>query len=214
MRGLSHQNVLRLLEVMATRSEIYLVTCRKEAEARATARGAGGRRHAAGVGAGAGAGVGSSAGAAGRGRAPARGPPRGGAGSAARRGVCKEAEARVTARGTGDGEGRGRPRVRRGHGAGSARAAGWWVARGPQGQSGPVDHILSSPRCATVTLAVWRTADIKPQNLLLAHDDALKLSDFGLAALTEQRGHDGHLCTACGTLAYAVLFINGSETFS
>ncbi|OAY68573.1 CBL-interacting serine/threonine-protein kinase 15 [Ananas comosus] len=52
------------------------------------------------------------------------------------------------------------------------------------------------------------------ENLLLARDGALKLSDFGLAALAEQRGRDGRLRTACGTLAYAVLFINGSETFS
>ncbi|OAY63041.1 CBL-interacting protein kinase 4 [Ananas comosus] len=56
--------------------------------------------------------------------------------------------------------------------------------------------------------------DIKLQNLLLARDGALKLSDFGLAALAEQCGRDGRLRTACGTLAYAVLFINGSETFS
>nr|CAD1829759.1 unnamed protein product [Ananas comosus var. bracteatus] len=56
--------------------------------------------------------------------------------------------------------------------------------------------------------------DVKPQNLLLARDGALKLYDFGLAALAEQRGRDGRLRTACGTLAYVVLFINGSETFS
>ncbi|XP_020103486.1 CBL-interacting serine/threonine-protein kinase 15-like [Ananas comosus] len=56
--------------------------------------------------------------------------------------------------------------------------------------------------------------DVKPQNLLLARDGVLKLSDFGLAALAEQRGRDGRLRTACGTPAYAVLFINGSETFS
>nr|CAD1834964.1 unnamed protein product [Ananas comosus var. bracteatus] len=49
MRGFSHPNVLWLLEVMATRSKIYLVTCREEAEARATARGAGGSGHAAGT---------------------------------------------------------------------------------------------------------------------------------------------------------------------
>nr|CAD1841701.1 unnamed protein product [Ananas comosus var. bracteatus] len=45
--------------------------------------------------------------------------------------------------------------------------------------------------------------DVKPQNLLLARDGALKLSDFGLAALAEQRGRDGRLHTACGTPAYA-----------
>nr|CAD1824923.1 unnamed protein product [Ananas comosus var. bracteatus] len=56
--------------------------------------------------------------------------------------------------------------------------------------------------------------DFKPQNLPLARDGALKLSDFGLAALAEQRGRYGRLRTACGTPAYAVLFINGSEIFS
>nr|CAD1827214.1 unnamed protein product [Ananas comosus var. bracteatus] len=55
--------------------------------------------------------------------------------------------------------------------------------------------------------------NVKPQNLLLARDGVLKLFDFGLAALAEQRGRDGRLRTACGTPAYAVLFINGSETF-
>ncbi|OAY81057.1 CBL-interacting protein kinase 4, partial [Ananas comosus] len=48
--------------------------------------------------------------------------------------------------------------------------------------------------------------DVKPQNLLLARDGALKLSDFGLAALAEQRGRDGRLRTACGTLVYALPF--------
>ncbi|OAY67726.1 CBL-interacting serine/threonine-protein kinase 4, partial [Ananas comosus] len=46
--------------------------------------------------------------------------------------------------------------------------------------------------------------DVKPQNLLLARDGTLKLSDFGLAALAEQRGRDGRLRTACGTPAYAL----------
>nr|CAD1839637.1 unnamed protein product [Ananas comosus var. bracteatus] len=128
MRELSHPNVLRLLEVMATRSKIYLVTCREEAEARATARGAGGRGHGAGVGAGASTGI--------------------------------------------------------------VAALRYCHARG-------VAH-----------------CDVKPQNLLLARDGALKLSDFELAALAKQRSRDGRLRTVCRTPAYAVLFINGSETFS
>ncbi|OAY65541.1 hypothetical protein ACMD2_20199 [Ananas comosus] len=37
--------------------------------------------------------------------------------------------------------------------------------------------------------------DVKPQNLLLARDVALKLFDFGLAALVEQRGRDRRLRT-------------------
>nr|CAD1827611.1 unnamed protein product [Ananas comosus var. bracteatus] len=45
--------------------------------------------------------------------------------------------------------------------------------------------------------------DVKPQNLHLAFGGGLKLSDFGLAALTEQRGRDGRLRTACGTPSYA-----------
>ncbi|OAY74413.1 CBL-interacting protein kinase 4 [Ananas comosus] len=155
MRGLSHLNVLRLLEVMATRSKIYLVTCREEAEARATARAraaagstrarrGGGRRHRREGG--------LQRWRRGRGRAPAMGGPGGCAGSTARRGVCEEAEARATTGGADDSAGRRRPR-----------------------------------------------------NLLLACDGVLKLSDFGIATLAEQRGRDGRLRTACGTPAYAML---------
>ncbi|XP_010274219.1 PREDICTED: CBL-interacting serine/threonine-protein kinase 4-like [Nelumbo nucifera] len=43
--------------------------------------------------------------------------------------------------------------------------------------------------------------DIKPQNLLLDHEDNLKVSDFGLSALSE-RLNNGLLHTACGTPAY------------
>nr|CAD1830035.1 unnamed protein product [Ananas comosus var. bracteatus] len=179
MRGLSHPNVLRLLEVMATRSKIYLVTCREEAEARATARGAGGCGHAAGtapgVGVGGSAGVGSSAGAGAR-----AGAGEGRTGGAARGARHDAGSCRRPRRGRR--RGRGRPRI--------VAALRYCHARG-------VAH-----------------RDVKPQNLLLARDGALKLSDFGLAALAEQRGRDGRLRTACGTPAYAVLFINGSETFS
>ncbi|VVA98616.1 unnamed protein product [Arabis nemorensis] len=44
--------------------------------------------------------------------------------------------------------------------------------------------------------------DVKPQNLLLDKQDNLKLSDFGLSALSEHRGIDGLLHTACGTPAF------------
>ncbi|XP_075478308.1 CBL-interacting serine/threonine-protein kinase 7-like [Primulina tabacum] len=43
--------------------------------------------------------------------------------------------------------------------------------------------------------------DIKPQNLLLDHKGALKITDFGLSALSEQK-RDGLIYTACGTPAY------------
>ncbi|XP_073126656.1 CBL-interacting serine/threonine-protein kinase 7 [Henckelia pumila] len=43
--------------------------------------------------------------------------------------------------------------------------------------------------------------DIKPQNLLLDHEGVLKITDFGLSALSEQK-RDGLLHTACGTPAY------------
>nr|CAD1833521.1 unnamed protein product [Ananas comosus var. bracteatus] len=175
MWGLSHPNVLRLLEVMATRSKIYLVTCREEAEARGTARGAGGRGHGAGVGAGAARGWAPALASRGEG-GRRRGADRG------RRGERGTARGLRGGRGAGDCAGRGRPRI--------LAALRYCHARG-------VAH-----------------RDVKPQNLLLARDGALKLSDFGLAALAEQRGRDGRLRTACGTPAYAVLFINGSETFS
>nr|CAD1839605.1 unnamed protein product [Ananas comosus var. bracteatus] len=194
MRGLSQPNVLRLLEVMATRSKIYLVTCRKETR-RERRRGA---RAAAGTARGwapaPARGWASALAPWGRGRAPARGGPGDGVGSAARRGVCEEAEGRAAARGAGG----------RGYGAGTAR--------GQRGRRGDLLQIFVALRyCHTGGVA---HRDIKPQNLLLARDGALKLSDFGLAALAEQRGSDGRLRTACGTPAYAVLFINGSETFS
>ncbi|KZV57042.1 CBL-interacting serine/threonine-protein kinase 7-like [Dorcoceras hygrometricum] len=43
--------------------------------------------------------------------------------------------------------------------------------------------------------------DIKPQNLLLDRKGELKISDFGLSALSEQK-RDGLIYTACGTPAY------------
>lgn len=44
--------------------------------------------------------------------------------------------------------------------------------------------------------------DLKPENLLLDENGDLKVSDFGLSALTESKRQDGLLHTACGTPAY------------
>ncbi|CAN4115780.1 unnamed protein product [Withania somnifera] len=44
--------------------------------------------------------------------------------------------------------------------------------------------------------------DLKPENLLVDENGDLKVSDFGLSALTEQIQQDGLLHTLCGTPAY------------
>jgi 5'-AMP-activated protein kinase, catalytic alpha subunit len=43
---------------------------------------------------------------------------------------------------------------------------------------------------------------LKPENLLLDENETLKVSDFGLSALSESKRQDGLLHTACGTPAY------------
>uniref|UniRef100_A0A7N0TJU5 Protein kinase domain-containing protein n=1 Tax=Kalanchoe fedtschenkoi TaxID=63787 RepID=A0A7N0TJU5_KALFE len=44
--------------------------------------------------------------------------------------------------------------------------------------------------------------DLKPENLLLDENSVLKISDFGLSALSESKRPDGLLHTTCGTPAY------------
>jgi len=44
--------------------------------------------------------------------------------------------------------------------------------------------------------------DLKPENLLLDENENLKVSDFGLSALSESKRQDGLLHTTCGTPAY------------
>ncbi|XP_059297752.1 CBL-interacting serine/threonine-protein kinase 11-like [Lycium ferocissimum] len=44
--------------------------------------------------------------------------------------------------------------------------------------------------------------DLKPENLLIDENGDLKVSDFGLSALTEQVQQDGLLHTLCGTPSY------------
>ncbi|KAK9279909.1 hypothetical protein L1049_013593 [Liquidambar formosana] len=44
--------------------------------------------------------------------------------------------------------------------------------------------------------------DLKPENLLVDENGDLKVSDFGLSAVSDQIRHDGLLHTLCGTPAY------------
>lgn len=55
--------------------------------------------------------------------------------------------------------------------------------------------------------------DLKPENILLDEDENLKVSDFGLSALTECRRSDGLLHTTCGTPAYVAPEIIGRNGY-
>ncbi|CAH8334482.1 unnamed protein product [Eruca vesicaria subsp. sativa] len=55
--------------------------------------------------------------------------------------------------------------------------------------------------------------DLKPENLLLDEKLELKISDFGLSALTEQIRPDGLLHTLCGTPAYVAPEVLGKKGY-
>lgn len=55
--------------------------------------------------------------------------------------------------------------------------------------------------------------DLKPENILLDEDENLKVSDFGLSAITECRRSDGLLHTTCGTPAYVAPEIIGRNGY-
>lgn len=56
--------------------------------------------------------------------------------------------------------------------------------------------------------------DLKPENLLLDDKGDLKVSDFGLSAVTSQMQNDGLLHTLCGTPAYVAPEILGKRGYN
>ncbi|XP_058114097.1 CBL-interacting serine/threonine-protein kinase 6 [Magnolia sinica] len=55
--------------------------------------------------------------------------------------------------------------------------------------------------------------DLKPENLLLDDDGNLKVTDFGLSALSEHLKQDGLLHTTCGTPAYVAPEVIGKKGY-
>eukprot|EP00262_Sarcandra_glabra_P013190 TRINITY_DN3603_c0_g4_i1.p1 TRINITY_DN3603_c0_g4~~TRINITY_DN3603_c0_g4_i1.p1 ORF type:complete len:428 (-),score=34.59 TRINITY_DN3603_c0_g4_i1:225-1508(-) len=55
--------------------------------------------------------------------------------------------------------------------------------------------------------------DLKPENLLLDDDGNLKVTDFGLSALSEHLKQDGLLHTTCGTPAYVAPEVIGKRGY-
>lgn len=55
--------------------------------------------------------------------------------------------------------------------------------------------------------------DLKPENILLYDNGDIKVSDFGLSAISEQMKGDGLFHTLCGTLAYVAPEILGRKGY-
>ncbi|KAG8365547.1 hypothetical protein BUALT_Bualt18G0116400 [Buddleja alternifolia] len=62
-------------------------------------------------------------------------------------------------------------------------------------------EIGKNPRPRNLRQGVYHR-DLKPENILLDEDGNLKVSDFGLSAISEQIKQDGLFHTFCGTPAY------------